>query len=59
MKKVTLLFIAAMFAFSPLLRADEGMWLLMYIDKQTYKDMKAKGLKLTSKQIYSKVQKLY
>ena len=51
MKKVTLLFIAAMFAFSPLLRADEGMWLLMYIDKQTYKDMKAKGLKLTSKQI--------
>ena len=52
MKKVTLLFIAAMFAFSPLLRADEGMWLLMYIDKQTYKDMKAKGLKLTSKQIY-------
>ncbi|MCI6963464.1 MAG: S46 family peptidase [Bacteroidales bacterium] len=52
MKKVTLLFIAAMFAFSPLLRADEGMWLLMYIDKQTYKDMKVKGLKLTSKQIY-------
>jgi len=52
MKKITLLFIASMFAFTPLLKADEGMWLLMYIDKQTYKDMKAKGLKLTSKQIY-------
>ncbi len=52
MKKITLAFLAAMFAFSPLLRADEGMWLLMYIDKQTYKDMKSKGLKLTSKQIY-------
>ncbi len=52
MKKITLAFLAAMFAFSPLLKADEGMWLLMYIDKQTYKDMKSKGLKLTSKQIY-------
>ncbi len=52
MKKITALFIASMFAFMPLLKADEGMWLLMYIDKQTYKDMKAKGLKLTSKQIY-------
>lgn len=52
MKKITLALIAAIFAFSPLVKADEGMWLLMYIDKQTYKDMKAKGLKLTSKQIY-------
>jgi V8-like Glu-specific endopeptidase len=33
-------------------KADEGMWLLMFLDKQTYKDMKAKGLKLTPKQIY-------
>ena len=29
MKKITLLFIASMFAFAPLLKADEGMWLLM------------------------------
>ena len=28
------------------------MWLLMYLDKQTYKEMKKKGLKLTPKQIY-------
>ena len=52
MKKIITLFLLAMFAFSPLLRADEGMWLLMYLDKQTYKEMKKKGLKLTPKQIY-------
>ena len=52
MKKITVLFLMAIFAFSPFVKADEGMWLLMYIDKQTYKDMKSKGLKLTSKQIY-------
>ncbi|MDR1006229.1 MAG: S46 family peptidase [Bacteroidales bacterium] len=52
MKKIFLLLLVGIFAFSPLARADEGMWLLMYLDKQTYKDMKAKGLKLTSKQIY-------
>ena len=52
MKKIVTLFLLAMFAFSPLLRADEGMWLLMYLDKQTYKEMKKKGLKLTPKQIY-------
>lgn len=52
MKKITLLLLISLFAFAPLVKADEGMWLLMYLDKQTYKDMKSKGLKLTSKQIY-------
>ncbi|MBQ4421269.1 MAG: S46 family peptidase [Bacteroidales bacterium] len=52
MKKLVLILLASLFAFSPLVKADEGMWLLMYLDKQTYKDMKAKGLKLTPKQIY-------
>ncbi|MCQ2327527.1 MAG: S46 family peptidase [Bacteroidales bacterium] len=52
MKKLTLVILACIFAFAPAVKADEGMWLLMYLDKQTYKDMKAKGLKLTSKQIY-------
>ena len=45
MKRITTLFLLAMFAFSPLVKADEGMWLLMSIDKQTYKEMKKKGLK--------------
>ena len=52
MKRITTLFLLALFAFSPLVKADEGMWLLMSIDKQTYKEMKKKGLKLTPKQIY-------
>ncbi|MDR1848028.1 MAG: S46 family peptidase, partial [Bacteroidales bacterium] len=52
MKKLTLLLLVSIFAFGTTVKADEGMWLLMSMDKQTYKDMKAKGLKLTSKQIY-------
>ena len=31
---------------------DEGMWLPMFIGEQNYDDMKAKGLKLTAKEIY-------
>ncbi|HHT04161.1 MAG TPA: S46 family peptidase [Bacteroidales bacterium] len=52
MKKTILFLLIGLFAFAPLARADEGMWLLMFLDKQTYKDMKAKGLKLSPKQIY-------
>jgi len=52
MKRITLLLLVFLFAFSSLVKADEGMWLLMYLDKQTYKDMKDKGLKLSPKQIY-------
>ncbi|PWJ40746.1 S46 family peptidase [Sediminitomix flava] len=32
---------------------DEGMWLLMFIDRLNYDDMKDKGLKLTPEEIYS------
>ncbi|MDD4830287.1 MAG: S46 family peptidase, partial [Bacteroidales bacterium] len=52
MKKTILLLLIGIFAFSPMAKADEGMWLLMFLEKQTYKEMKAKGLKLTPKQIY-------
>ena len=52
MKKTILMLLVGLFAFAPLAKADEGMWLLMFLEKQTYKDMKAKGLKLTPKQIY-------
>lgn len=52
MKKIVLSLIISLLAFMPITKADEGMWLLMFLDQQTYKDMKAKGLKLTSKQIY-------
>ncbi|MFA7081717.1 MAG: S46 family peptidase [Bacteroidales bacterium] len=51
MKKTILFLLIGLFAFAPLAKADEGMWLLMFLDKQTYQDMKSKGLKLSSKQI--------
>ena len=34
-------------------RADEGMWLLPYLQKLNIKEMKAKGLKLSADQIYN------
>jgi V8-like Glu-specific endopeptidase len=52
MKKILLSVIMSLYVLMPIAKADEGMWLLMFLDKQTYKDMKAKGLKLTPKQIY-------
>ena len=33
--------------------ADEGMWLLPYLQKMNIKDMKAKGCKLSAEEIYS------
>lgn len=52
MRKKLIVLILSILVFSPLAKADEGMWLLMFLDKQTYKEMKDKGLKLTPKQIY-------
>lgn len=52
MKKTVLFLLLGLFMFAPLAKADEGMWLLMFLDKQTYKEMKSKGLKLSPKQIY-------
>lgn len=34
-------------------KADEGMWLLSLLEKLNYKDMQAKGLRLTPEQLYS------
>lgn len=34
-------------------RADEGMWLLPYLEKMNIKSMKSMGLKLSAKDIYS------
>ena len=34
-------------------RADEGMWLLPYLQKLNIKEMKAKGLKLSADHIYN------
>ncbi len=52
MKRLALIIALSVYALMPVASADEGMWLMMFMDSQTYKDMKAKGLKLSAKQIY-------
>ena len=51
MKKLFLLFAAACVIFSA--AADEGMWMLPYLQKMNAKDMKARGCKLSAEEIYS------
>ena len=51
MKKVLLTLAAAIVSFTAM--ADEGMWLLPYLQKMNIKDMKAKGCKLSAEDIYS------
>ena len=51
MKKIFLLLAAACVTLSA--AADEGMWMLPYLQKMNSKDMKARGCKLTSEEIYS------
>jgi hypothetical protein len=52
MKKILILLVCvAASAFR--LSADEGMWLLPYLQKLNYEDMKAKGLKLDATDIYN------
>lgn len=48
------LFLSAILLFTTFMAsADEGMWLLPYIQKNNLKDMKAKGFKLTAEDIFS------
>ena len=51
MKKLFLLFAAACVTFSAV--ADEGMWMLPYLQKMNARDMKARGCKLSAEEIYS------
>ncbi len=53
MKKTILYLIAIYFAIIPNLRADEGMWIPLLLNKYNIKDMQAKGFKLTAEDIYS------
>lgn len=51
MKKFLFTLLAVAFSFTAM--ADEGMWLLPYLQKMNIKDMKKKGLKLSAEDIYS------
>jgi hypothetical protein len=51
MKKFLIACVAMLFILPA--RADEGMWLLPFLNKLNIKDMQAKGLKLKAEDIYS------
>ncbi len=51
MKKLFLTLAAAFVVLSAV--ADEGMWMLPYLQKMNAKDLKAKGCKLSTEEIYS------
>lgn len=53
MKKLAILTLALFFLMKPFVKADEGMWLPMLIERLNYVDMKKMGLKLTAEEIYS------
>jgi hypothetical protein len=52
MKKILLFFIISVILI-PKTKADEGMWLLPFIEKLNIKDMRKAGFKLSAKDIYS------
>lgn len=53
MKKLLLIFTAVILAFPVKVKADEGMWFLMFIERLNHRDMQKMGLQLTSEEIYS------
>ena len=54
MKKILSLFLAVSLVFTSVnVKADEGMWLPMFIKRLNIKDMQSKGLKLSAEEIYS------
>ena len=52
MKKLSLAF-ALIFAMMGIVRADEGMWLPMFVERLNYVDMQKMGLQLTPEELYS------
>lgn len=53
MKKILLPLLLAILSFNLALRADEGMWIPMLVNRLNYEDMQKRGLKLTAEEIYS------
>jgi len=53
MKRFTYLIVALLLVSGIKVKADEGMWLPMFIDRLNYVDMQKKGLQLTPEEIYS------
>ena len=53
MKKLFLMFMASILLAPASMKADEGMWFLMFIERLNHRDMQKMGLQLTSEEIYS------
>jgi Peptidase S46 len=53
MKKVIFSLIAGIMLVPMSLKADEGMWFLMFIERLNHRDMQKMGLQLTAQEIYS------
>jgi Peptidase S46 len=53
MKKIILSLIAAIMLIPTSVKADEGMWFLMFIERLNHRDMQKMGLQLTAEEIYS------
>ena len=52
-KKIAVLTMAVLFAMPSLVKADEGMWLPMFVKRLNEVDMQAAGLQLTAEELYS------
>lgn len=53
MKNIFFVFVVLIVGLQPKTRADEGMWLPLFIDRLNYVDMQKMGLQLTPEEIYS------
>jgi len=53
MKKLIIVFAAILFCLRPEVKADEGMWIPMLVERLNYTDMQKMGLNLTPEEIYS------
>jgi len=53
MKKIILSLITGLLLMPINVKADEGMWFLMFIERLNHRDMQKMGLQLTSEEIYS------
>ena len=53
MKKFILSLIIGILLIPTTVKADEGMWFLMFIERLNHRDMQKMGLQLTAEEIYS------
>ena len=53
MRKIVITLVSAVLLMPYTMKADEGMWFLMFIERLNHRDMQKMGLQLTAEEIYS------